>query len=406
MVFGSTEYLELFMHKKNRVISSLNLFGEGSARQHKIVIIDQIVSAGTNYLMVLVPFILSEWKSLGQVVMFQSFYVLFIGILRATFGTTQLVKSDLSQGNKLLGLGILMGLVSGGITSPFGPSIGINNLTLTVIFLFPIVQDVLRFERISKRQPVTALGSDLIWLFFSVLLFVFFMDSSLNLTTCLIMSWAVGAAPASFYLLYKRFMTSNHSIVRNSEKISTIYLLRVGATALISEVNTITVNWLILLMTSATLLGEFRFFQIGFLPVAFLINLNRIILTPYYRDGDRESISIWLKRQFKLRLSFYMLGVLVIVLLRGADSHTLLITLMTLTAIELAFNRNLIFQRLIATGSEIVVLRTLILYYISSIFIFCLFSSLKGVIHLTLALVLVELLAFMIAVHERLGKNV
>ena len=86
------------------MISGLNLFGEGSARQHKIVIIDQIVSAGTNYLMVLVPFIMGDWKSLGQVVMFQSFYVLFIGVSRATFGTTQLVKSDNSQGNKLLGL--------------------------------------------------------------------------------------------------------------------------------------------------------------------------------------------------------------------------------------------------------------------------------------------------------------
>jgi hypothetical protein len=394
------------MHKRNRVISGLNLFGEGSARQHKIVVIDQIVSAGTNYLMVLVPFILGDWKSLGQVVMFQSFYVLFIGVSRATFGTTQLVKSDHSQGNKLLGLGILLGLASGAITSPFGSSIGINSLTVTVIFLFPIVQDVLRFERISKKQPVKALGSDLIWLFFSVLLLLLLIDSSLNLTTCLIISWAAGAAPASLYLLYGRFSTNHLSFVRSSEKISTIYLLRVGATALISEVNTITVNWLILLMTSATLLGEFRFFQIGFLPVAFLINLNRIILTPYYRDGDRESISIWLKKQFKLRLSFYALGVFVIVLLRGADFHTLIISLLTLIAIELAFNRNLIFQRLIAIGNEVVVLRTLILYYISSIFIFCLFSSLDGVLYLTFALVLVELLAYMIALHGRLGKNV
>ena len=394
------------MHKKNRVISGLNLFGEGSARQHKIVIFDQIVSAGTNYLMVLVPFILGDWKSLGQVVMFQSFYVLFIGISRATFGTTQLVKSDHSQGNKLLCLAILLGLASGAIASPFGSSIGINSLTMTVIFLFPIVQDVLRFERISKKQPVKALGSDLIWLFFSVLLLLLLIDSSLNLTTCLIMSWAAGAAPASLYLLYGRSSTNHLSSVRSSEKISTIYLLRVGATALISEVNTITVNWLILLMTSATLLGEFRFFQIGFLPVAFLINLNRIILTPYYRDGDRESISIWLKKQFKLRLSFYTLGVFVIALLRGADFQTLIISLLTLIAIELAFNRNLIFQRLIATGNEVVVLRTLILYYISSIFIFCLFSSLDGVLYLTFALVLVELLAYMIALHGRLGKNV
>ena len=96
----------------------------------------------------------------------------------------------------------------------------------------------------------------------------------------------------------------------------------------------------------------------------------------------------------------------VIVLLRGADFHTLIISLLTLIAIELAFNRNLIFQRLIAIGNEVVVLRTLILYYISSICIFCLFSSLDGVLYLTFALVLVELLAYMIALHGRLGKNV
>ena len=157
---------------KNRLTKGLNSFGESSERQHKIIFIDQIVSAGTNYLMILVPFVLGEWQSLGQVVLFQSFYALFIGISRATFGTTQIVRSDQFQGNKLLGLGLLLGLVSGAIASFFSTSIGINSLTLIVIFLFPIIQDVLRFERISKQNPGKALESDLIWLFSSIVFFI------------------------------------------------------------------------------------------------------------------------------------------------------------------------------------------------------------------------------------------
>lgn len=391
---------------KNRVTNGLNSFREGSSKQHKVIFIDQIVSACTNYAMIFVPFFIGEWESLGQVILFQSFYALFIGISRATFGTTQIVKSDQSQGNKLLGLGILLALVAGAIVSLFGSSIGINSLTLIPIFLFPIIQDVLRFERISMKQPVKALESDMIWLFSSVIFFIFFKDLSLNLTTSLIISWAAGAVPASLYLLYKRLPNTHSSLVKNSEKISSIYLLRVGATALISEVNTISVNWLILLTTSATLLGEFRFFQICFLPIAFLINLNRIILTPYYRDDDKGSISIWLERQNKLRLLFYVIGIIVIILLRGAEFEIFLISLLTSTAVELAFKRNLILQKFIATGNEVLVLKNLILYYISSVFFFLLFSSLKELLYLTLALVLIELLAYVIAVRGRLGKNV
>lgn len=391
---------------KNRVTKSLNSFGESSARQHKIIFIDQIVSAGTNYVMILVPFVLGEWQSLGHVVLFQSFYALFIGISRATFGTTQIIRSDQVQGNKLLGLGLLLGLVSGAIASLFSTSIGINSLTLIVIFLFPIIQDVLRFERISKQKPGNALGSDLIWLFSSIVFFMLARDLSLNLTTSLIISWAAGASPASLYLLYKRTPTKLLSSVKSGERLSAIYLLRIGATALISEMNTITVNWLIILTTSATVLGEFRFFQISFLPIAFLINLNRIILTPYYRDDDQGSLDIWLKKQYKLRLCFYMLGVLVIIVLRGADFQTLFVSLLTLVAIELAFKRNLIFQRFIATGIEVLVLKNLVLYYLSSVFIFLMFSTFESLLYLSLALVLVEILAYLFATSRILRKHV
>lgn len=391
---------------KNRVTKGLNSFREGSARQHKIIFVDQIVSACTNYVTIFVPIVLGEWESLGQVVLFQSFYALFIGISRATFGTTQIVRVDQSQGNKLLGLGILLGLVSGAITSPFSNSIGINSLALIVIFLFPIIQDVLKFERISKKQSVKALESDLIWLFSTGLFFIFLKDLSLNLTTCLLISWAAGAAPASFFLLYKRFPKTHLPLIKSAEKISAIYLLRVGSTALFSEVNTITVNWLIIMANSPTVLGDFRFFQISFLPIAFLINLNRIILTPYYRDGDQGSISIWLKRQYKLRISFYVLGLVVIIVLRGSEFKTLLISLLTLIAMELAFKRNLIFQRFIATGNEVLVLKNLFLYYVSSVFVFLLFSSFGAVLYLTLALVLIELLAYTVATSRWLGKHV
>ena len=391
---------------KNRVTNRLNPSGEGYPSQHKIILFDQIVSAFTNYIMIFIPMALGEWQSLGQLVLFQSLYALFIGISRAAFGTTQIVRSDLFQGNKFLGLGILLGLVSGAIASRFSTSLGIEGHILILIFLFPIIQDVLRFERISKKNPGKALASDVIWLFFSMVFFTFSKDSSLNLTTSLVISWAAGASPASLYLLNKRFPKTFLSSVKSGERISAIYLLRIGATALISEMNTITVNWLLILTNSATILGEFRFFQISFLPIAFLINLNRIILTPYFRDGDNRSILIWLKKQYKLRLCFYMLGFLVIIVLRDSDFQTIFITFLTLIAIELAFKRNLIFQRFMATGEEVFALKNIVLYYLTSVIFFLVFSRFGAVLYLSVALVLVELFAYIVANSRLFRKHV
>jgi hypothetical protein len=101
-----------------------------------------------------------------------------------------------------------------------------------------------------------------------------------------------------------------------------------------------------------------------------------------------------------------MLGVLVIIVLRGTDFQTLFVSLLTLVAIELAFKRNLIFQRFIATGNEDLVLKNLVVYFLSSVFIFLIFSTFEIVLYLSLALVLVEILAYIFAISRILRKRV
>lgn len=374
--------------------------------QKQILFIDQVVSAITNYSPILIPLLLDDWVTLGQIVFFQSFYVLILGITRASLGTSQLVFTQGKNTNHLLIYGLFISILAGLISFFFFVDFSLNIYFLLSIFIFPILQDILRFKFVGQENPRKALESDFLWLVTSFLIFIYLFSKSNSLTSALLFSWSMGAAPATVWLYFHRRPINKKFNIQLSDKISIRYLVKMASTGLLSEVNTIYVNWIVTFINSAAFLGNFRYFQMAFLPIAFLINVNRLLLIPLYRDGMRLSINILLKIQLKIRIFFYILGFLFTIIKSGTQIENILTSIVTALSVELAFQRNTRYQSLLGTKSEKVVLANLILYLLSSVMLFTLVSQTGIILLLSFSLLTVELLAFIILIRTHTKQNV
>jgi len=374
--------------------------------QKQILIIDQVVSATTNYSPILIPLLLEDWTTLGQIVLFQSFYALILGITRASLGTSQLVFIHGKNSSHLLIYGFFFSILSGLISLFFFTDFSLNILFLLSIFIFPILQDILRFKFVGQKNPRKALESDLLWLATSVLIFIYLFSKPNSLTSILLLSWSLGAAPATVWLYIHQRMINKKVNSQLKDKISTRYLVKMASTGLLSEVNTIYVNWIVTFVNSAAFLGNFRYFQMVFLPIAFLINVNRLLLIPLYRDGMILSIRSLLKIQFKIRIFFYLLGFLFTIFKSGTQIDIVLTSIVTALSVELAFQRNTRYQSLLGTKNEKVVLANLIFYLLSSIILFTFVSQTGIILLLSFSLLAVELLAFITLRRTHTKNNV
>lgn len=360
----------------------------------QVLVIDQLVSATTNYTPILIPLLLEDWVSLGQIVLFQSFYVLILGITRSSLGTSQLVFTDMKYSRQLLIYGFLFSILAGVIAVFFLASLPLNMVILISIFAFPILQDILRFEFVSQNKSWKVLESDLLWLVTSVFIFIYLHPESSNLTSKLLVSWSLGAAPAAVWLYIQRKQIDSKSASQPSGRFSIRYLIRMGSTGLLSEVNTIYVNWIITFTNSAALLGNFRYFQLVFLPISFLINLNRLVLIPLYRDGKSLSISNLLRIQLKIRILFYIVGFAFTVLKSGIQIETVLASIVTALSVEVAFRRNTKYQNLLGTENERIVITNLIVYLATSVTLFTIMAHQDVFLLLSISLLVVESLAY------------
>lgn len=372
----------------------------------QILIIDQLVSAAANYAPILIPLLLEDWVTLGQIVLFQSFYVLILGITRSSLGTSQLVFTDRRHSNQLLIYGFVFSILAGLIGFFFLAGYPINIILLLSIFIFPILQDILRYEFIGQKNSRKALESDLVWLFASILIFVYLSSQSTNLTSILILSWSLGAAPAAVWLYAQRKPIDSKSASQLTNTISHKYLLRMASTGLLSEVNTNYVNWIITFVNSAALLGHFRYYQMVFLPIAFLINLNRLLLIPLYRDGKSLLIKNLLKVQLKLRIIFYIFGFVFTILNSGIQIDNVLASIVTALSVEFAFRRTTQYLNLLGTKNERVVLANLICYFFTSVILFTLISQWDILLLLSFSLLAVEFFAYFALKRTHTKNNV
>jgi hypothetical protein len=362
--------------------------------KRRLLLLDQGMSAFTNYFPLLVPVYLGRWENLGQLVYFLSFYVLFLGISRSAFGVSQLIHEKSNQSRQLLLLGFLYSIASGLLTFPFLKSIYENSLLMIFVFVFPILQDVLRFQFLSRDSPEKALASDTIWFYSTIMCFVFSQFASVNLTMALIVSWSIGSAPAFVWLWIERSKLKSVSPKKATPRMSPKYLSRMAFTSLLADLNTIYVNWIIAIQSSTVLLGNFRFYQLIFLPVAFLINFNRIALIPLFRDNKELSIRQLLKSEAKFRTVVYSCGLLFVILKIEFTTENILAAISTAAAIEFAFRRNTKYQRLLASQNEAKVLKNLLFYLALSISLFSVTSNMGEVLFLSITLLFIEMISY------------
>ena len=371
------------------------LFYRNWFTNRRILFLDQGISAFTNYFPLLIPVYLGRWENLGQLVFFLSFYVLFLGVSRSAFGVSQLIHDNRNQSRQLLLLGFLYSIASGLLTFPFLKSIYENSLFMILVFVFPILQDILRFEFLGRDSSEKVLVSDAIWIFSTMMLFAFSPIMSSNLTLTLIICWSVGSAPAFAWLWIERIKLKSVSPTQSASRMSHKYLSRMAFTSVLADVNTIYVNWIITIQSSTVLLGNFRFYQLIFLPVAFLINFNRIALIPLFRDKKELSIGQLLKSEARFRIIIYSCGFLFIISKVEFTAENILAAIFTAAAIEFAFKRNTKYQNLLANQNETKVLKNLLLYLALSITLFAVTSRLGEVLFLSLTLLFIELISYM-----------
>ena len=366
--------------------------------QKKILVIDQIISASTNYFPLFVPLILNDLETLGEIAFFQSFYIFYIGISRAALGTSQIINQGFSRGYRLLSYGGIFSLIAGYTSSLFVTLDDLKVIPAILVFTMPILQDVLRFESIGRDKAGFALSSDFTWLLSSILCGIFLNFQGYNLISLLIASWSLGAGPSILLLLFNRRNSLAKSVKATKDRVSKRFIIRMGATGFISELNTITTNWIITFSTSALLLGTFRFYQLCFLPVAFLINVNRLTLIQMFKSNNRELSRNWLRKQRYLRMIFYICGLLVSLNIIGFTMLHLANSILVASAVEFAFKRNIVYLSLMASGKEKYVIGNLVIYLVISVAVFSIFAQNQLVLLLTASLFGIESMSYLLLI--------
>lgn len=366
--------------------------------QRKILVMDQIISASTNYFPLFVPLMLNDLETLGEIAFFQSFYIFYIGISRAALGTSQIINRGFINRYRLLVYGSVFSIIAGYISSAFIFLDDLEVIPAILVFTLPIIQDVLRFENISNHKAGLALSSDITWLFSSILCGIFLYFQGYNLTSLLIASWSIGAGPSIVWLLLNRSKSFTGSIKATKARVSKRFIVRMGATGFISELNTIATNWIITMSTSALLLGTFRFYQLCFLPVAFLINVNRLTLIQMFKSENKELSKKWLRKQEYLRVIFYICGVLVSLTLLGFKLQYLANSMIVAFAVEFAFKRNTIYLNLMANGKEKRVIENLVIYLAISLAFFSIFAQTQIVLLLIISLCGIEFFSYLLLI--------
>jgi hypothetical protein len=366
--------------------------------QKKILVIDQIISASTNYFPLFFPLILNDLETLGEIAFFQSFYIFYIGISRAALGTSQIINRGFIRGYRLLLYGGVFSIIAGYTSSLFVSLDDLNVIPAILVFTMPILQDVLRFESISRDKAGFALSSDFTWLLSSILCGIFLNFQGYNLTSLLIASWTLGAGPSILLLLLNRRNSLAKSVKATKDRVSKRFIIRMGATGFISELNTITTNWIITFSTSALLLGTFRFYQLCFLPVAFLINVNRLTLIQMFKSDNKELSKNWLRKQNYLRIIFYICGVLVSLNYMGFTMLHLANSFLAASAVEFAFKRNIIYLSLMAIGKEKYVIGNLLIYLVISLAVFSIFAQTQIVTLLIASLFGIESFGYLLLI--------
>ena len=362
-----------------------------SRKLHKnqILLVDQIISAGTNYLPLVVPIMTKDWQTLGRLLLFQSFFVFFLGISRNAFGTFQLIHSSQNNTFRLLIRGSIFSILGYLISIAFLSPIQINRFLLALIFAFPIVQDIVRFELISRNHHLKALQSDLLWLVVSIVAF-FCLHQETSLITRLLTSWGVGAFVGLIWsVAVKIFLDSPESELIQKHK-GSIFLWKFGLASMLAELNTIIVNTIIIHSCGTSILGEFRFYQITLLPIALLINLNRILLVPKYVESKFSEIDAILKKEHFFRILIYMGSIIFSIVRSGTGFSTYISIISSIFAIEFAFRRNIKYFQLYIYRKENFVVHNLVEYLALSIVIFFVSAQMKQISILSIALFITE----------------
>jgi hypothetical protein len=250
------------------------------------------------------------------------------------------------------------------------------------------------------KKPKSALQSDLIWFFTSIFISAYFqLNHGLDFEH-IIISWSFGAIPGFCWILKQNLSHIRFDNSSSNSNLDLFSIFRLGSIGFLSEINTVLVNLIIIRLTSETLLGQFRFYQILLLPVAFLININRVLIIPMLRDKQLFEVSKQLKLIDHLRLTFYTAALISSASLNGYGLSNILCSLLSILSVECAYRRNLRYQFLLKLQNEFKINLNLIFYLLISMVTFSLLSRFESVLLLSFGLAAIELLSF-IVIHER-----
>ena len=378
--------------KKKWESIALILRGRDSRTQY----LDQGVSSITNYLPLFIVVLAHDWKSLGLISLFQSFYSLFVGVTRSALGITSIMNPEKYFGKSLLLFSLIVGIIGGAISWGVTRQMGIGGTFYLSLMILPLLEETLRFQAIAFGDFVDALVADGIWLIGLTLFSAYIILGSSQTYPQLIIAWSLSSAPA-FIFLITRILPGDKSNANIFDRKYFKSLRHLGAISLLSEINTIAINLIITTFSGALILGHFRFYQLCFVPIAFLINANRTVFIPLIRNANQMAINSILKSQVTIRILIYSFGIIFIIQNRGFNSSELTIAIIIATSVEFSFKRNFQFQRLIASEQSGRVQALVLQYLFTSILIFSISMPSTSILKLSLSLLLVEFIALVIS---------
>lgn len=264
--------------------------------------LDQVLSSGSNALMVFSLARISSVEQFGVVALLVAGVAAVLGFNRGALGTPLLLTSNLQRhwvvaearyaSSWALGSGVLAAAAVATVGVAFGQS-GIG-LAFAACIPVVLVQDVLRFASIAVGQPMIAVRSDAFWAATMTVVFVVTLFESLGTSPLLVIcAWGTGAVASTLFIAIPLQVTLPRERLGEWWRRYRRARLRFGALYTAIQASAFFVTLIVTVFIGSAAAAGVRGAAAIFGPIAMLVSALPLVFIPHARRTAGPAASQW-----------------------------------------------------------------------------------------------------------------
>lgn len=262
--------------------------------------IDQVLSSGSNALMVFALARISSVEQFGVVALLVAGMAALLGFNRGALGTVLLLTSNLAQHwvvsearyamSWAVGSGVLAGVALLAVGCAFGqPVIG---LAFAVSMPFLLAQDALRFAAIALGRPMVAVRSDVLWLVVTSMVFGATLFAPVR-PVIVIAVWGAGGLIALLLIAIPLRVRLRRYRVMQWWRTYQRGRVRFGALYTVIQVNAFFITLIATFFIGSVAAAGLRGAAAIFGPIAMLVSALPLVFIPHARRTAGSTAQQW-----------------------------------------------------------------------------------------------------------------